>query len=202
MKYNIILISTLLCISISCESNFKQKVKQSVINQLELYPKSTLIDIYKNFYQDRFGTGHAITDTTAAKNYLKTELVNMQIIDTKPMIEKLGWENNFIRVNIELVLENIITIDNLFDAFVESSEKVNPRQIKDWPNEWKKIISIIETMRLSMDNFEQDKQMIFQMLKENPNFVPHHSQIFRKTYHPHYRIIERSVFEKRLAKYF
>ena len=51
-----------------------EKIRQSVERQLELYPESTLRDLYKNFFQDRFGPGHIIADNTAADRYLRYEL--------------------------------------------------------------------------------------------------------------------------------
>ena len=68
-----ILALPLLCFA-SCKGegdNFKNKVIEAVEAQLKLYPESRLQDIYKNFYQDMFGPGHMIPDTTAAGNYLR-----------------------------------------------------------------------------------------------------------------------------------
>lgn len=39
--------------------------------QMKTYPKSTLKDLYKNFFQDKFGPGHIISDTTSAGKFLK-----------------------------------------------------------------------------------------------------------------------------------
>ena len=47
---------------------------QAVTYQMEMYPKSTLRDLYKNFFQDHFGPGHIIANDEAADKYLRQEL--------------------------------------------------------------------------------------------------------------------------------
>jgi len=37
---------------------------------MSLSPKSTLIDIYKSFFQNKFGSRHMLTDTAKAAEYL------------------------------------------------------------------------------------------------------------------------------------
>ncbi|MDR2854238.1 MAG: hypothetical protein LBV31_02905, partial [Prevotellaceae bacterium] len=55
----------LLAISLfACQHhNVDNEIKNSIVAQLGQYPELRLQDIYKNFYQDCFGTGHAIADT-------------------------------------------------------------------------------------------------------------------------------------------
>jgi hypothetical protein len=50
------------------------RIEKAVINELKYYPEARLRDIYKNFFQDAFGPGHLIPDTTHAGNYLNYEL--------------------------------------------------------------------------------------------------------------------------------
>lgn len=37
-----------------------------------------------------------------------------------PDTDTIGWENNFVRVNLALVKRGVLTYRELFDAFVES----------------------------------------------------------------------------------
>jgi hypothetical protein len=55
-------------------------VQAAVTKQLQKYPKSTLKDIYKNFFQDRFGPGHLISDTAVAGAYLRKELDALPVL--------------------------------------------------------------------------------------------------------------------------
>ena len=91
----------MLIISASCHAvNFEDAVKASVNRQLEIYPKSTLKDLYKHFFQDKFGPGHIVKDTTSSGKYLRLELSQM----TKTsggIAEPTGWEGNFVRLNLD-----------------------------------------------------------------------------------------------------
>ena len=52
----------------------ENRIKEAVCRQLEAYPQSSLRDLYKNFFQDRFGPGHIVSDTASAGKYLREEL--------------------------------------------------------------------------------------------------------------------------------
>jgi hypothetical protein len=52
-------------------------------------------------------------------------------------------------------------------------------------------------MDIVLDNAEKDRQEITQLLNEN-KFVMHHSRQFNEHYAPHYRIIERKIFEEEI----
>lgn len=62
---------------------FEQAVRQAVERQMQRYPKSTLKDLYKNFFQDKYGPGHLIGDTAAAGAYLRQELASYHVGPSK-----------------------------------------------------------------------------------------------------------------------
>ena len=69
--------------------------------------------------------------------------------------------------------------------------------ISEWKSEWSEIESVIISMDLNLENFEEDLEMIHSVLEEG-NYTIHHSDIYNSEYHPHYRIIEKSIFEKEI----
>jgi len=187
---------------ITCNSPqplFEQAVKKSVENQMAVYPQSTLRDIYKNFFQDRFGPGHLIPDTAAAGNYLRSELASIDRI-SGTYYEPAGWEGCFYRVNLSVIKENIVPYDVFFEAFVRSVNQIVPISVDTWKVEWLSIDSIIQTMNLSLPDYEKDRQEIFGML-EKGDYVMHHSPQFELHYSPHYRIIEKSIFENEILPF-
>ena len=80
--------SLLLVLFLSCsfclfgQSFDTLSIRASIERQMATYPQSTLQDIYKSFYQDRFGPGHMISDTASARNYLMRELSEMNDAST------------------------------------------------------------------------------------------------------------------------
>ena len=77
-RYLIIVALLLLCSFTSCQKSSKDNIREAVERQLRDYPKSRLQDLYKSFFQDRFGPGHLVNDTSTAGKYLRYELNNSE----------------------------------------------------------------------------------------------------------------------------
>ena len=182
--------------SVVCCPLSVDKIKESVERQLNDYPKSTLQDLYKSFFQDRFGPGHLLSDTSMAGNYLRYELNHSTVFHEK-YYEPTGYESNYYRVNLSVIKENKISYQDFFDAFLRSVEKVNLNDISEWKSEWAEIEAVIISMDLNLENFEKDLEMIHSVLEQG-EYAVHHSEIYNSEYHPHYRIIEKSIFEKEI----
>lgn len=174
----------------------EQEIRKAVIEQMRAYPKSTLRDLYKNFFQDRFGPGHMISDTTVAGAYLREELATATRLDGQ-CYEPTGYEGNFYRVNLSLVKDGIVPYGVYFDAFVRSVNGVHPISVEAWKEEWRTIGSVISGMDLHLDGYEQDRQEIDSLLEQG-KYVMHHSRTFIDTYDPHYRIMEKEIFNEEI----
>lgn len=172
------------------------KIKEAVERQLRDYPKSTLQDLYKSFFQDRFGPGHLVNDTSTAGNYLRYELNNSESFHER-YYEPTGYESNYYRVNLSVLKENKISYQKYFDAFLRSVEKIDLDAISEWKEEWSEIESVINSMNLDLENFEEDLEMIHSVLEQG-KYAVHHSEIYNSEYQPHYRIIEKKIFEEEI----
>ena len=164
----------------------------AIEQQMAAYPESTLQDIYKSFYQDRFGPGHIISDTASARSYLMRELSEMG--ETSAVYyEPTGSEGRFVRVYLSAVANGLITTDQLLDAFVRSANMVKAET--DWEAEWKAIVSTITKYGIRVNGFE-DASLLNETSRDRQ--AVHHSRAFNAAYHPHYRIVEQSVFKEKL----
>lgn len=174
-------------------------IRFSVDHHLVNYPKSTLKDLYKNYFQDKFGPGHIIADTAAAGAYLRKEISEMSPSRVKPheIAEPTGWEGNYYRVDLSVITENRVPYKTFFDAFVKSVNSVEPPSLEAWKEEWKFIETVISAMNLSLPGYKADKETIERQLANN-EYVGHHSTLFEESYSPHYRIISKEVFEKEI----
>lgn len=196
-KYLIFNLLFLFCVSFAgCGSSSVERIKKSVERQLRDYPKSTLQDLYKSFFQDRFGPGHIVSDTSAAGNYLRHELNNSEDFYER-YYEPTGYENNYYRVNLSVIKENKISYQKYFDAFLRSVEKIDLDAISEWKEEWSRIEEVIISMNLDLENFEEDLEMIDSVLEQG-KYAVHHSEIYNSEYQPHYRIIEKKIFEEEI----
>ncbi len=180
----------------SPEKDFEAAVRKAVVWQMETYPASTLKDLYKNFFQDRFGPGHIISDTTAAGNYLRRELDSYTEV-SGARAEPTGWEHNFFRVNLSVVKDGSIPCDLFLDAFVRSVNGIEPPSLDKWKEEWTTIEAIISSMGLDLSGYEEDRTEILRRL-DGGDYVGHHSAAFNAAYSPHYRIVSRKIYEEEL----
>lgn len=183
-------------LSCSNNSNFETGVRTTITEQMKKYPKSTLKDIYKNFFQDRFGPGHLIEDVELAHHYLHHELPYCSA-EFSEAAEPTGWQHNFYRVNLAVVKDDLISCDALLDALVRSSNNVKPVSIDDWRKEWSEIEAIVKSMDLSLPDYEEDEKEIKAKLLEG-KYVGHHSEAYVEAYDPHYRIISKKIYEKEI----
>lgn len=166
----------------------------AIEHQMATYPKSTLQDIYKNFYQDHFGSGHMITDMASARSYLMRELSEMT--NTSAVYyEPTGSEERHVRVYLSSVADSLITAEQLLDAFVRSAN-MDKGENNDWESEWNCIVGVITKRGLILNDFDKDVALLSEASRNH--HAAHHSQTYNETYHPHYRIVERSIFENEL----
>ena len=189
-------VAMVLLLSCNRTNPLHAKIRQSVERQMELYPESTLRDLYKNFFQDRFGPGHIIADNTAADRYLRYELntaEGFEGLDYDPT----GYEGRFYRVNLGVIADGRVPYEKYFDAFVRSVNGIKPISIEQWRTEWHEIDSVIMSMGLQLENYSADRAEI-KALIDGGDYVMHHSQRFNDHYQPHYRIIERTIFENEI----
>jgi hypothetical protein len=182
---------------LACSDHFKNAVEESVLQQLDIYPESRLQDLYKNFFQDRFGPGHLISDTATASEYLRSELAAYAKVSQKPLVEQIGWEKNFYRVSTDAVKMDLLPFSVYLDAFVESANTTKETSIVEWEAEWQKILAVIERMNLNLPNFNTDKIKIQKRI-DSGEFAIHHSTSFEAAYQPHYRIIKKEIVENRI----
>ena len=169
-------------------------VRSAIERQLVTYPGSTLQDIYKSFYQEHFGPGHIISDTTSARRYLMKELSEMGETQS-PSFEPIGCQGDYVRVYLAAVSDSLITAEQLLDAFVRSANSWQEPAVS-WMEKWEAIVSIIQANKMEVQGFETDLPLLTEAARNNQ--AVHHSRRYNDAYHPHYRIVERGIFEREL----
>ena len=175
-----------------------QDIEKFVKWQMETYPESRLLDIYKSCFQDYMGAEHLVTDSERVKAYLDEELATTTLDELMPWYyEPCGIDSNYYRVSIRAIKENIISEEMLLDAFVRSANSVERPSVESWRNRWHVIIGTIDQMQLDLPLYEEDKQFIDSILSAG-KYAISHSPEYREAYHPHYRIVIRRIFEKEI----
>lgn len=194
MRKAVILLITLFTVL----SSQAQDVQSFVSRQLQTYPKSRLLDLYKSCFQDFMGTEHLVVDHQRIKAYLDEELNSVTLDDLMPWIyEPCGIDSSYYRVSIRAVKEGLISEDMLLDAFICSANSSNRPSVDEWNERWHKMIGTIDGMQLNLPQYNKDRQFIDSVLSVG-KYAISHSPEYREAYRPHYRIVERSIFEQEI----
>ena len=197
MKTLITLAITAMCL-VGCATNTENKrIEQAVKALVSQYPEATLQDVYKSFYQERFGPGHMIPNVENARNYLMSEMEQASE-NSGAYYEPTGSGGKYIRVYLNAVADGKISAEQLLDAFVESANNVEPRPDK-WADQWANIVKVIEEKQLPVAASDELKQWLKECSEQEE--AVHHSEAYNQVYRPHYRIVERNIFELQLKRY-
>ncbi len=179
-----------------------EQIQRAIRAQMETYPLSTLKDLYKSFFQDAFGPGHLMAEGEAGlarmKNYLASECEQAKDdANLCPDYELTGWHGRFYRVNLSLINDGKIPFDAFLAAFIKSAEQFMLPDLEDWKMEWNMILAEIEKVAPGLESFAEDKEAVEDLLA-NGEYASHHSDLYENAYKPHYRLIERSIFESEI----
>ena len=148
--------------------------KQYLIRHKNKYPKSEIKDYLKQIYQSEFAGGHMIKDKQSSFIYLTEEYTNTNY-SNKLLYEYIS--NNIIRINIKPAID-IYNSETINDLFYESSKIIhNSNTIMDK-------CSALTTI------FNTNNEII--EFSKNPKAI-HHSEIYRKSYEPHYRVVDTAL---------
>jgi hypothetical protein len=184
----------------SFASDREKQIRQFISEELKHYPEAHLTDLYKNYFQDAYGPGHLIPDTTRAGNYLSWELQQPQWTDSL-LYQPLGTNHDFYRINLLLVKNQAIPRDTLLLAMVKSAKLARNPEIEAWKQEWSEVLLVIQQMNLRLPDMKSEEKHIRKALDKG-DVVAHHSKHYEEKYNPHYRIVHRTVFEQWENQYF
>ena len=181
-----------------------RSIRDAISGQMADYPESRVQDIYKSFCQDNLGPEHLIPNPDAAREYLLSELgeYRSDLAEgkyTKPAkrYEPVGDEGNYIRVELSVILDSLVTENRLLEAFVSSANAGQNMTPDQWAKKWQKVAAVIRRDFPGIPDAERDLLQIDSLISEG-HLILHHSPVYEAAYHPHYRIIARDIFEKDL----
>ena len=196
LVYTLLLSIAFVCAHAQTKCVDADAVRVAVERMMADYPHSTLQDIYKSFFQDNFGPGHAVPDSAQATAWLHNELAKVDRLDVT-LYEPTGYNGNYYRVSLAAIASGKLQADALLSAFLRSVRAVQPSEVAAWTKKWKQIESVIAAMELPLPNYDADAAAIKEMLSKG-HYAVHHSRLYNEHYAPHYRIIAKDIFEKEI----
>ncbi len=192
---------------VSCGSSEEAAIRQAISYQLSVFPESSAQDVYKNFCQDNLGPGHLIPNPDNASSYLKRELSEYKEDLDKGLYSvpelkyyPVGDCGNFYRVDLSVILDSLIDFESFFSAFLRSTNEGPMITNEEWKEKWSKVEAVLRKSFPDMPGLEEDLAEIDSFVAKD-DLILHHSDIFEQTYHPHYRIIGKELFEKEVLPF-
>lgn len=177
-------------------------VASAIARQLQEYPESRVQDIYKSFCQDNLGPEHLIPNPDAARNYLhrelqeyRDELDSLCLESPDRLFCPVGDQGNYVRVDLAVILNGMLSEDEYLDAFVRSANQGRKVSRAEWKAKWSEVAAVIRAAFPDIPDAAEDLRKI-DSLVAGDNLILHHSQAFGRAYRPHYRIIARNVFDE------
>ena len=196
-----LLLTIVLLIGASCQTD---PTRVAIQQQLQLYPETRVQDIYKSFCQDNLGPGHLIPNLESARAYLTEELKAYQEDLDNGRYEipgeryvPVGDCGNYVRVDLSVVLDSLVDAETILQAFARSANEEKTLSPEDWEKKWASVAAVIRKDFSFIPDAAEDLATIDAYLADG-QYILHHSRIFNETYHPHYRIVARDIFDNEL----
>lgn len=173
---------------------------------LQQFPQSNLQDFYKSNFQERFGTGHLVGKerTQGMIDYIDREcqyMIEQEGWQSQgyelPRYELAGLKGDYVRVNLSVVLDSLVSASHLADCFVRGAFAIDSADIANWQCRWEMRMVDLQPYRSRLGSFEADSTAIQQLFAQG-KYAYHHSARFNAAYHYHYRLIRRDIFELEL----
>lgn len=157
--------------------------KSYIIEQLKKHPSTRPQDIVKQCYQAAFGAEHLLTNMDRAKQYLWNEYETVIPSDTIPLYEEIS--ETICRVNLSAWKAKQLSLDLLFQLFVQSSS-ISSNATTLFLQYLEEIPSLLPTETISLEDWNK----FLHTYKEAGMPSLHHSEQYRTTELPSYRIIK------------
>ncbi len=204
--FHLLAIPVVLALGLLVSACQTDPVREAISKQLECYPESRVQDIYKSFCQDNLGPGHLIPNPEQARAYLLSELKEYQEDlengkYTKPQLRyvPVGDQGHYVRVDLSVVLDGLVDADTLLDSFVRSANEGKVLSEEAWKQKWSDVADVIRHHFPGIPGAAGDLAAIDSLIKAG-HLILHHSEAFSEAYHPHYRIVDRQIFDNEIKE--
>ena len=170
-----------------------ETLEQVLLRHAKKYPLMKPTDGVKLIYQNVFGGGHLIKDPAACRRALEHEYETLRQDPSAPLLEAIG--NGMVRIMLKSLDGCGYAVDRLCEDFIRSSEEhegnLNGFLIK---------LEILRKVTASgVFGFTlEELETYLEAYKEAGYPMVSHSEQYRRSYNPAYRIVLASIFSKEI----
>ena len=149
--------------------------------EMTLFPLATLKDIYKLFFQNCHGSGHFMRDLSFVKDFITKELHEINLRDYQYPDYDISYLFQIKRISLVSIMIGKYDASYIADRFLELAVKPQILSLAKWKREW----ADIKQLALGINPQITDD---FSKANIDLSNSVHHSDIYRQSYNPHYRI--------------
>jgi len=153
-------------------------------------------DVYKMIYQGVFGVAHILDNPAKAKQYLEQEFQSIEPSANEKLIENISVSGEVVRLNLRSYKFQNGNVNLIFEAMKRSAKEIKGSQ-QQFLTVWDEFKQAVFNGEL---NFEKEELLTFDSKMKSSNYlVMHHSQGYRDTNHPAYRILTKKCAKQLLS---
>ena len=161
-------------------------VDQVISQHLRRYPHMQLEDVYKLLHQAALGPGHAVKDKADARGRLDAEAASLPAGPDEPIPDVISPDGKLARIHLRPFLAGGGNLDDLCDAFVETSS-IYPASMEKLGKFCGCLGDLAATGGLPWP--EQDVIAWVRTIAAKGYPAVHHSPKFTANYKPAYRVV-------------
>ncbi|MCF7930725.1 MAG: hypothetical protein K9L02_04345 [Acholeplasmataceae bacterium] len=171
--------------------------KEILMNHYHMYPLMQIQDFIKLIYQMVYGPKHFSNNPSLEQIilYLKSELLVLEDNKSDEYIEDIG--NGYVRIYLNHSFNHEGKLNWIAVTFYESMmlELENPEQLKNlFLSAIDDFLNLVKSNDIKLD--EANCRLWLDTYLEQGIRAISHSETYRNTYKPHYRVVHQSKFSK------
>lgn len=183
----------LLALGIGCNSQTESRYLLILEEQHARYPAMDAQDWYKLVHQSVFGAGHAIQNVEAAHDWLIREWEDLDTVSNEPLVEILGPDSMYARINLRPYKSVGGSSDELFRVFLQTANQ-GAEPGDGFERYWqflrkaarKRIIAV------SVDALDS----LYSIMSAEGLPAIHHSERYSELYDPAYRVVSYALLRE------
>ena len=158
------------------------------------YPLMQPEDAVKLIYQNEFGGGHLISDPEKSLEWIRREYAATERDPKMPLIEDLG--NDIVRLHFQSLDTETLSLETINELFVRSAE-LHTGSMEQFAHKLTLLEERFTDIGFSFDGMALDDDL--ERYRAAGCAMVSHSEMFRDTYKPSYRVVMRSLLPDKIA---
>jgi len=178
----------------------EKKIHNLLVNEFTRFPKSEPQDYYKLLFQAVYGAEHMITTYNDCLKLLENEMSQIEADINCPFYSDITLSLPLIRVNLSRCKAEKINLHKISKAFFDGAKTDLKFDVIGFENYLN--LAVIELIKHPFNFNEKYLREFIRKIKKLGFPTVHHSDTYKKTYNPHYRVIPLNIWEKYISKDF